>query len=105
MLNKNIIRAWKDKDYFESLSQQEQVRVPENPAGMLELSEEDMENFAGGHPVSQKNCSYGCQLSADKQTCYSFLCRPHKPGKGGSSSPIPRKMQQEFIDQLFSDLF
>ncbi len=103
MSKTNIIRAWKDPDYFESLSLQEQDLVPENPAGMLELSEEEMENFAGGSPVSQKNCSYGCQISVGQQTCQSFLCRPEKPGKRGPSLPIPKEIQQYFIDLLFRE--
>ncbi len=84
MLNKNIIRAWKDKDYFESLSQQEQARVPENPAGMLELSEEEMYLIAGGKKEKKdkslkhytKKCMYivsnFCAVSVD--TCLSFYC-------------------------------
>ena len=86
MSNNNIIRAWKDEDYFESLSQQERALVPENPAGMLELSDEDMESVAGGSETSQrgdcqsqncqsqKNCSYGCKITLKEKSCTSFMC-------------------------------
>lgn len=48
MSNYDLIRAWKDEDYFESLSEKERSLVPENPAGIIELSDEEMENVAGG---------------------------------------------------------
>jgi mersacidin/lichenicidin family type 2 lantibiotic len=37
-----IIRAWKDEDYRLSLSVDEQRALPANPAGLVELSEEDL---------------------------------------------------------------
>ncbi len=48
MSNSDIIRAWKDDDYSSSLSEAQRSLLPENPAGFVELSDEDMENFAGG---------------------------------------------------------
>ena len=48
MSNNEIIRAWKDEDYFESLSQDQRLLLPENPAGVVELSDEEMEVVAGG---------------------------------------------------------
>ncbi len=73
MADNNIIRAWKDEDYFDSLSEEERVLVPENPAGMLELSDEDMESVAGGSELSQQNCSFGCQITVGGN-CKSFMC-------------------------------
>jgi mersacidin/lichenicidin family type 2 lantibiotic len=43
-----IIRAWKDEDYRSSLSTDEQRALPENPAGLIELTEEDLKDAAGG---------------------------------------------------------
>lgn len=48
MSNFEIIRAWKDEDYLHSLSEEERSLLPENPAGIVELSDEDMEVVAGG---------------------------------------------------------
>ena len=52
MSNSDIIRAWKDEDYSSSLSEEQRSQLPENPAGIVELSDEDMEVVAGGVNVS-----------------------------------------------------
>ncbi len=55
----DIIRAWKDEDYLESLSEEQRSQLPENPAGTVELSDEEMENVAGGgdfNNFSFKDC-------------------------------------------------
>ena len=44
----DIIRAWKDEEYRQSLSTEELKQLPENPAGLIELSDEDMSSVAGG---------------------------------------------------------
>ncbi|MEQ9671399.1 mersacidin/lichenicidin family type 2 lantibiotic [Coleofasciculus sp. G2-EDA-02] len=48
MSNIDIIRAWKDTDYRESLSEAEKAQLPENPAGLIELADEEMSSMAGG---------------------------------------------------------
>jgi mersacidin/lichenicidin family type 2 lantibiotic len=44
----DIARAWKDEEYREKLSGAERVRVPANPAGLIELTEVDLASIAGG---------------------------------------------------------
>jgi mersacidin/lichenicidin family type 2 lantibiotic len=44
----DIIRAWKDEEYREGLSAAERSRLPQNPAGLIELTEPDMADVAGG---------------------------------------------------------
>ena len=48
MPHEDIIRAWKDEEYRNSLSQEQRSQLPQNPAGMVELSDADMESVAGG---------------------------------------------------------
>lgn len=48
MSNIDIIRAWKDEDYRNSLSEEQRSQLPDNPAGAIELSDKDMESIAGG---------------------------------------------------------
>lgn len=49
MSNIDIIRAWKDEEYRNSLSEEQRNQLPENPAGKIdELSEENMESLVGG---------------------------------------------------------
>jgi len=48
MVNNDPIRAWKDEAYRLQLTEAEQAELPENPAGLIELNDEEMELVAGG---------------------------------------------------------
>jgi mersacidin/lichenicidin family type 2 lantibiotic len=48
MSHEDIIRAWKDEEYWNSLSEEQRAQLPQNPAGMVELSDEAMQNVGGG---------------------------------------------------------
>lgn len=50
MSNENIIRAWKDADFRNSLSEKERSLLPENPAGLIELTDADLNGAVGGRP-------------------------------------------------------
>src|SRR5690349_19446760 len=43
----NLIRAWKDETYRQSLSTQEQATLPANPAGAIELTQAELEAVSG----------------------------------------------------------
>ncbi|MBV9121897.1 MAG: mersacidin/lichenicidin family type 2 lantibiotic [Planctomycetes bacterium] len=43
----DIIRAWKDEAFRKSLSPAERALLPENPAGMIELSEVELDDVSG----------------------------------------------------------
>lgn len=49
----DVVRAWKDEEYRESLSVQEQALVPANPVGLVELSDADLEFVLGGAVAAQ----------------------------------------------------
>ncbi len=53
--NIDVPKAMKDPEYRDSLSAAEQDSLPENPAGLMEISEDDLEFVVGG-------------LAADPQT-------------------------------------
>lgn len=44
----DIVKAWKDAEYRASLTEAERAMVPGNPAGMVELTDEELEGVAGG---------------------------------------------------------
>ena len=44
----DVVRAWKDAEYRESLSSEELALVPAHPAGEVELAEEDLLGVTGG---------------------------------------------------------
>ena len=49
MSNLDVIRAWKDEVYRNSLSADEQAQLPENPAGTIEeLTDDELQIVDGG---------------------------------------------------------
>ncbi len=44
----DIVRAWKDEAYRQSLSEEQFSTLPANPAGQLELTETDLLSVSGG---------------------------------------------------------
>lgn len=49
MSTRNIIRAWKNEEYRQSLSAEEKETMPLNPAGLTELSGDQLKHVAGGN--------------------------------------------------------
>lgn len=47
MKTNDIVRAWRDEDYFNSLSEAERAALPANPAGEIQLSDEELANVNG----------------------------------------------------------
>ena len=48
MSKTDIIRAWKDEEYRQSLTDAERATLPENPAGKMELTDADLGSVVGG---------------------------------------------------------
>jgi mersacidin/lichenicidin family type 2 lantibiotic len=48
-----IIRAWRDEDYRLSLSNEDLSGLPENPVGIVELSDDALTSAAGGAIISR----------------------------------------------------
>ena len=44
----DVVRAWKDAEYRAGLSEAERAALPENPAGLMELSNDELEGIEGG---------------------------------------------------------
>jgi len=47
MSHLNIVRAWKDRAFRQSLSEAERAQLPENPAGSRELTEAEAQAVEG----------------------------------------------------------
>jgi mersacidin/lichenicidin family type 2 lantibiotic len=43
-----IVRAWKDEEFRLSLSEEQQAQLPEHPAGLIELTDAELDTIAGG---------------------------------------------------------
>ena len=68
----DIIRAWKDEEYRNSLSEEQRSQLPENPAGMIELSDEDMGYVVGGVVAA------GSKKCCNCNTCTKIIIQPPK---------------------------
>lgn len=69
-MNKDeIIRAWRDADYFFSLSDDQLASLPANPVGMIELSEDALTTVAGGASCRVSCCSDCCNSCASGTLC------------------------------------
>ena len=51
MSDLNVIRAWKDEMYRNGLSTDEQAQLPANPAGAIELTEDELQGVDGATPI------------------------------------------------------
>jgi mersacidin/lichenicidin family type 2 lantibiotic len=54
----DVIRAWKDEEYRLSLTDEERAQLPDHPAGLIELEDEELKNVlgAGKHTVTFPRC-------------------------------------------------
>jgi len=69
MNRETIIRAWRDADFFFSLSEEERSTLPSNPVGMVELSQDALRNVRG-----LGDSWFSCDRSCHCETCYSGSC-------------------------------
>ncbi len=51
MSQQDIIRAWKDPEFRESLSEEQRSQIPENPVGIIELTDPEIQAAVGGLAV------------------------------------------------------
>jgi len=64
MKQNDIVRAWKDAEFRAELSPEERALLPENPAGLVELTDEALESVIGGEDVSSCAC-WSCNKPAE----------------------------------------
>lgn len=78
MLRDRIIRAWKDPEYRTALSEEDRAELPENPAGAIELTDEELDLATGGQ--------YSAGLSPYSSSANSASARPSS-ARPSSSNP------------------
>jgi mersacidin/lichenicidin family type 2 lantibiotic len=78
MSNHNIVRAWKNPAYRNSLSEAERAALPANPAGSIELSDADLGRISGGNlPITYVNTRY-CTIT-ERTPCFTTAYPKGKP--------------------------
>jgi mersacidin/lichenicidin family type 2 lantibiotic len=55
MSHVDIVRAWKDPEYRQNLSEADLKKMPAHPAGLIELKDAELEAVAGGD-CCKKTC-------------------------------------------------
>ena len=68
MSNGDIVRAWKDAEYRQSLSAEEQALLPEHPAGSLKLTDEELSQVAG---ASTLFITMLCDFCTELHVCFT----------------------------------
>ena len=93
----DIIRAWKDAEYRESLSDAQRAALPENPVGLIEIPTAALAGIAGGKPINRPVTQVRCPSHRPQQPASSshrLARRPQAPepelrmggsGDGGSA--------------------
>ena len=85
MLTKTIIiRAWKDKAFRASLSEEELQNLPSHPSGLIELSDDNLGTVAGGTMITwgvSSICFWDCGSATYHGTHCALWVFLHIPPK------------------------
>ncbi len=76
MKSEKIVRSWKDEDYRLSLSSAEQSLLPDHPAGLIELTDAELNGVDGGTGGTfTPTCGLTiCLPTLDYGICSCFTC-------------------------------
>jgi len=88
---KDVIRAWKDAEYRESLSVEDRAALPNHPAGLVDLSDAELEMVRGAIEANPRQ-SFICATGWERCTIrYTF------------AAPDPRDGCQNSVDTWMCD--
>ncbi|HKV09602.1 MAG TPA: mersacidin/lichenicidin family type 2 lantibiotic [Thermoanaerobaculia bacterium] len=62
----DVVRAWRDEEYRNSLTEEERACLPENPAGAAVVEDSILKTISGGCGITSTKPAY----------CYSRDCFP-----------------------------
>ena len=77
MSNIDVVRAWKDTTYYNSLTEAERTLVPDNPVGLVSLDDADLLLVVGGVEVATINegtCAIGSLGCLNTAECGPSCC-------------------------------
>jgi mersacidin/lichenicidin family type 2 lantibiotic len=89
MLKDKIIRAWKDPEYRQNLSEEEREALPENPAGAIELTDEELDMAAGGSWRRSRGSYSQSYRPSNSQSHRPSNSQSHRPSNSQSYSNRP----------------
>ncbi len=56
MKKRDVIRAWRDGEYYSSLSNEERAALPDSPASVIDISDDVLANISGGCSLGEPKC-------------------------------------------------
>lgn len=74
MSKNHVIRAWKNEEYRNSLTAAERAQIPENPAGLIELTCEELVSVDGSAGPAATTAV--CQILGDFTKASDPYCAP-----------------------------
>ena len=69
----DVVRAWRDEEYRNSLSAEERAGLPENPAGLATISDDMIRSITGGCGATAGPGSY-CTTAMHSCVTYPEQC-------------------------------
>lgn len=93
MSDSDVIRAWKDSKYRESLSEHERALLPESPVGMVELSDTDLLSAGGAGREEPETSTITCSIMisimlTNELSCGGNDCDDEPGGTPGGTCSI-----------------
>jgi mersacidin/lichenicidin family type 2 lantibiotic len=73
MKKNQILAAWRDEEYFLSLTDEERAQIPEHPAGLLDVDDDILRSITGGCSTTKFGA---CPTSAYCTPCTPYICMP-----------------------------
>jgi mersacidin/lichenicidin family type 2 lantibiotic len=74
----DVARAWRDPKYRRSLTEEQRAALPENPAGLVELSDDDLRVAGGSFPIvtTALTCTMATFLGLGGCACVPITTAP-----------------------------
>ena len=69
-----VAKAWKDEEYRDTLTTEEQAQLPQHPAGVIEFGEPQLEDESLFGPAARKSCKFISNYTANNK------CATARPG-------------------------
>ena len=73
MKKRQILEAWRNEEYYLSLSAEERAQIPEHPAGLLDIEDDVLRTITGGCAIT-KALYPGCPTSGYCTPCHPWEC-------------------------------
>jgi len=86
MLHDKIIRAWKDPEFRASMSEEEKSQLPENPAGAIELTDDELDMATGGQQYAYRPSYRPSSMSSQSASASSQSASSRSSQSASSSS-------------------